>query len=48
MWRTDDRLYYGMCEGETLWVLYGMSVEEKLMTLLWHVCGGERTVVWYV
>ncbi len=23
--------------------LYGMSVEEKLMTILWHVCGGEMT-----
>ncbi len=21
--------------------LYGMSMEGKLMTLLWHVCGGE-------
>ncbi len=28
--------------------LYGMSVEEKLMTLLWHVCGGDMTVEWYV
>ncbi len=39
-------------EGETLFVeekwLYGTSVEEKLMTVLWYVCGGEMMVFWYV
>ncbi len=34
-----------MCEGETM-ALYGMSVEEKLMTLLGHVCGANNIPAW--
>ncbi len=45
--RTDD--FTMVCEGETIcrgeMTPYGMSVEEKLMSLLWYVCGGEMTVV---